>query len=78
MVSRNPDSRRRGNRRLNTTEPYTGSDIRADAVKPIAFKWTSLDDLRAFPSKARREAGHQLDRVQRGLEPNDWKPMPSV
>lgn len=24
---------------------------------------------------ARREAGHQLDQVQRGLEPDNWKPM---
>ena len=47
-------------------------------MKPIAFQGGSLDDLRAFPIKARREAGHQLDRVQRGLEPDDWKPMPSV
>jgi len=47
-------------------------------VKPIAFQGGSLDDLRAFPTEARREAGHQLDRVQRGLEPDDWKPMPSV
>jgi len=47
-------------------------------VKPIAFQGTSLDDLRAFPETARREAGHQLDQVQRGLEPDDWKPMPSV
>jgi len=27
---------------------------------------------------ARRAAGYQLDRVQRGLEPDDWKPMPAV
>jgi phage-related protein len=47
-------------------------------MKPIAFQGASLDDLRAFPAEARREAGHQLDRVQRGLEPDDWKPMPSV
>jgi len=47
-------------------------------VKPIAFQGTSLDGLRAFPETARREAGHQLDQVQRGLEPDDWKPMPSV
>ena len=47
-------------------------------MKPIAFQGGSLDDLRAFPTEARREAGHQLDRVQRGLEPDDWKPMPSV
>lgn len=46
--------------------------------KPIAFQGTSLDDLRAFPPGARREAGHQLDRVRRGLDPADWKPMPNV
>ncbi|EGQ61784.1 hypothetical protein GGI1_08893, partial [Acidithiobacillus sp. GGI-221] len=27
---------------------------------------------------ARREAGYQLDRVQNGQEPDDWKPMNSV
>ena len=37
-----------------------------------------MDDLRAFPETARREVGHQLDLVQRGLEPDDWKPMPSI
>ena len=47
-------------------------------MKPLSFLGSSLDDLRAFPESARREAGHQLDRVQRGLEPDDWKPMPSV
>jgi phage-related protein len=47
-------------------------------VKPIAFLGTSLHDLRAFPHAARREAGYQLDRVQHGLEPDDWKPMPSL
>jgi phage-related protein len=25
-----------------------------------------------------RQAGYQLARVQRGEEPSDWKPMPSV
>jgi len=40
-------------------------------VKPIAFQGTSLNDLQAFPETARREAGHQLDQVQRGLEPDD-------
>lgn len=46
--------------------------------KPIEFRGSSLDDLRNFPQDARREAGLQLDRVQRGLEPNDWKPLKSV
>lgn len=39
---------------------------------------TSLDRLRGFPDAARREAGHQLHRVQLGLEPSDWKPMRAV
>ncbi len=46
--------------------------------KPIWFQGTSLDDLRAFPASARREAGYQLDRVQAGLDPNDWKPMTTI
>jgi phage-related protein len=29
-------------------------------------------------STARREAGHQLDQVQRGLDADDWKPMTTV
>jgi phage-related protein len=37
-----------------------------------------LDDLRAFPAAARRTAGYQIDRVQHGLEPDDWKPMSSI
>jgi len=47
-------------------------------VKPISFRGNSLDDLRQFPLDARREAGYQIDRVQNGLEPSDWKPMNSV
>jgi phage-related protein len=47
-------------------------------VKPLDFLGDSLDVLRAFPGGARRAAGFQLDRLQRGLEPLDWKPMPSI
>lgn len=46
--------------------------------KPVEFLGTALDDLRAFPLAARREAGHQIDQVQHGLEPDDWKPMNTV
>jgi len=34
--------------------------------------------LRAFSEAARREAGYQLDQIQRGREPDDWKPMNAV
>ncbi len=47
-------------------------------VKPIEFCGSSLHDLRAFPVSARREAGHQLDQVQRGQEPDNWKPMNTI
>jgi phage-related protein len=46
--------------------------------KPVEFRGTSLHDLRAFPKEARQEAGFQLDRVERGLDPLDWKPMTDV
>ncbi len=46
--------------------------------KPVEFRGSSLDDLRSFPLAARREAGHQLDLVQHGQEPDDWKPMNTV
>ena len=48
------------------------------ARKPVEFRGSSFDDLRAFPVPARREAGYQLDRVQQGHEPDDWKPMPRI
>ncbi|WP_428852956.1 type II toxin-antitoxin system RelE/ParE family toxin [Imbroritus primus] len=46
--------------------------------KPVEFLGNALEALRAFPLAARRDAGHQLDRVQNGYEPDDWKPMHSV
>lgn len=46
--------------------------------KFVEFRGGSLDDLRSFPLSARREAGYQIDRVQHGQEPADWKPMPSI
>lgn len=47
-------------------------------MREIRFHGTSKDDLRTFPSDARREAGYQIDKVQHGLEPSDWKPMLSI
>jgi phage-related protein len=47
-------------------------------AKGVEFLGTALADLRAFPTPVRREAGYQLDRVQQGLAPDDWKAIPSV
>ena len=48
------------------------------AIKPLRFRGNSLETLRDFSVDARQVAGFQLDRVQRGLEPDDWKPMATV
>ena len=47
-------------------------------MKPVAFTGSALADLRAFPDSARRQAGYQIDQVQRGLDPDDWKPMQAI
>jgi len=47
-------------------------------VKPVVFRGSALDDLRAFPISVRREAGHQIEQVQHGRAPDDWKPMSTI
>jgi phage-related protein len=48
------------------------------AFKPVTFHGDSLDRLRDFPEDARRGAGHELYQVQKGGDPSDWKPMPTI
>ena len=47
-------------------------------MKAIRFIGDSLKRLREFPDDARHDAGYQLDKLQRGLQPDDFKPMPSI
>jgi phage-related protein len=47
-------------------------------AKELFWVGSSRNDIREFPEAARKEAGHQLHLVQLGLEPPDWKSMPSV
>ncbi|SAL20166.1 bacteriophage protein [Caballeronia choica] len=47
-------------------------------MKPIRFLGDALKCLRDFPEDARHDAGFQLDKVQRGQQPDDFKPMPSI
>lgn len=42
------------------------------------FLGDSLAQLRGFPDDARSEAGHQLNEVQNGNDPDDWKPMKTI
>jgi phage-related protein len=47
-------------------------------MKPIRFVGDTLQTIRNFPTSAKNKAGYQLERVQRGLDPQDWKPMRSI
>ena len=47
-------------------------------MKPLEFLGDSLDAIRDFPEDVRRETGFQLDKVQRGYMPDDWKPLKTI
>jgi phage-related protein len=47
-------------------------------MKELRFLGDSLKCLREFPNDARQDAGYQLDKVQRGQQPDDFKPMPTI
>lgn len=47
-------------------------------MKPVTFLGDSLKVVRDFPEDARQDAGFQLDLVQRGQQPEDFKPMPDT
>jgi phage-related protein len=47
-------------------------------MKPIQFEGDSLKQLRGVPKPVRDDLGYQLYLVQRGKQPLDFKPMPSV
>ena len=44
-------------------------------MKPVRFLGDSLECLREFPEDAQHDAGYQLEQVQRGEQPHNFKPM---
>lgn len=47
-------------------------------MKVLRFLGNSLSCLREFSPDAKQDAGYQLDKIQRGEQPDDFKPMPSI
>jgi phage-related protein len=47
-------------------------------MKSLFFLGDSLKCLRDFPEDAMHDAGYQLNKVQRGKQPDDFKPMPTI
>ena len=47
-------------------------------MRLLRFLGDSLKCVREFPEDARHDAGYQLEKLQRGEQPDDFKPMPSI
>lgn len=47
-------------------------------TKDVVWLGSSRSTLKSFPEDVMDEMGHQLFRLQCGLEPDDWKPMASI
>jgi phage-related protein len=47
-------------------------------MKPVVWLGDSLARLRAASADVRSDAGYQLDLVQHGETPTDFRPMPDV
>ncbi len=47
-------------------------------MKRIQWLGDSYQIIKAYPTYVRQEIGYNLDKIQRGLEPFDWKPMESI
>jgi len=47
-------------------------------MKPCYFLGDSLERLREFPKDMQQDAGYQLELVQGGKQPEDFKPMRTI
>lgn len=47
-------------------------------MKDVIFCGVSLDNIRGFGKTAQHRIGVQINRVQMGQEPTDWKPMKTI
>jgi phage-related protein len=46
--------------------------------KPLAWVGRAYEELTSFPGGAQHAAGRNLRSVQKGMEPQDWKPMDGI
>ena len=47
-------------------------------MKDIIWLGATHQDIKGYPSEVKQDIGYNLDRIQRGLDPCDWKPISSV
>ena len=49
-----------------------------EKAKTIVWIGSSLEDTKDFPEAAKKDVGYNLHLVELGLDPADWKAMPSI
>lgn len=49
-----------------------------EALKPVEWLGDSRARVRSFSKPVRQQVGYELEMVQHGLEPSDWRPLPIV
>lgn len=47
-------------------------------MKPVRFLGDSRERIRGFPAAIRLDVGYEIETLQRGGQPRDFKPMPTV
>ena len=47
-------------------------------IKPVKFLGDSLEKIKSFPYEVKQEAGYQIDQIQRGRTPDNWKPFNDI
>ena len=47
-------------------------------IKDVIFEGDSLEQIQAFPDRARQRAGYEVYLVQIGKDPTSWKPFSSI
>ena len=47
-------------------------------MRSVVFEGNTLEIIRQLPDDARQRTGYEIDRVQRNIEPENWKPFPAV
>lgn len=50
----------------------------SEALKPVEWMGDSLRRVKSFSKAVRQQVGYELELVQHGMEPSDWKPLPIV
>ncbi len=47
-------------------------------MKRVVWLGASLEEVRGWTAEAQRDTGYQLFKIQSGVDPSDWKPIPRV